>query len=457
MFLDIFHDVHSRATKSTGDLSDISLDKAELIAIFLEALLYGFEALTFVATVYHLHGAKRTSTLLAKFGSVILMFMLNTIHIGASLRRILNAFVGTADDPIPDAAAYLADLSGFLYRFQNIMIILQFIMLDVLVVYRCYMIWDKNIWVTLLPSFGIVAYIITGVASIHAFATDKSDTIFTGITRTWVSAMLCVTLFTKLVCFVTVVTATISSRPASPWHTVYLRVNRFPKLYKVLLVGVETGGLAVLGAVILIPIYLAGRNAQGIMLAAMSPLTGEAFLLIIMATLLGLTPSASGASRRRKGGGIPSPRIMVPPISISHTSTPTTRFSGGPLFKKPWNSNSPSTVSVNITSDGDYMNRSFGNTAEPPLACTNSRYSGGYVLGEPMPFSDAFVRQEDKQQESDSDTISIVKEPDMSLRDVLAFGDGESVPVSSSDTRGTFHLARSADGAVQVLQKEYSR
>lgn len=92
MFLNTRAPVPSRS-------NDISLDKAELVAIFLEALLYGeyiliswssfryifcisltgVEALIFVATVYLLHGAKHTKVLLCKFGFVIVMFLLNTI------------------------------------------------------------------------------------------------------------------------------------------------------------------------------------------------------------------------------------------------------------------------------------------------------------------------------------------------------------------------------------------
>ena len=129
----------------------------QVLPIYLDCLCFtcslscvGVEALTFVATVYLLHGAKRTKTLVLKFAFVILMFMFNTIvsfsfpnfhpplnllqHIGAVFRRTLNAFVGTPDDPVPDASAYLADLAGFLYRFMNIIIVVQFIMLDILVV-----------------------------------------------------------------------------------------------------------------------------------------------------------------------------------------------------------------------------------------------------------------------------------------------------------------------------------
>lgn len=59
-------------------------------------------------------------------------------HIGTSLRRILNAFVGTVVDPLPDAAGYLADLAGFLYRFKNILIVIQTIILDIFVVRVCH-------------------------------------------------------------------------------------------------------------------------------------------------------------------------------------------------------------------------------------------------------------------------------------------------------------------------------
>lgn len=64
-----------------------------------------------------------------------------------------------------------------------------------------------------------------------------------------------------------------------PISTRYLFCSAFPSrfsaynfilLLKAVLIGIESGGLAVLGAVVLIPIYLAGQNAQGIMLAAVS-------------------------------------------------------------------------------------------------------------------------------------------------------------------------------------------
>lgn len=130
------------------------------------------------------------------------------------------------------------------------------------------MIWDKKIVVTIVPSLGVVAFLsassstflllrvsndvtVTGIGAIRAFATDTTDTVFTGRTRTWVSAMLCLTLFTKLTCLgaftpgllrntwliahllATVLAGTLFPRPLSSWHSVYLRVTHHPNLYKV--------------------------------------------------------------------------------------------------------------------------------------------------------------------------------------------------------------------------------
>lgn len=90
---------------------------------------------------------------------------------------------------------------------------------------------------------------------------------------------------------------------------------------------IETGGIAFLGALILLPTYLTRDNAQetlfnmvhiffgqvllrkkiltGPPCLQLSPLTGEAFVLIYLAGLLGMVPSNSGPSSRirRFGSG----------------------------------------------------------------------------------------------------------------------------------------------------------
>jgi hypothetical protein len=72
-------------------------------------------------------------------------------------RRVLNAFVGTPLDPVPNAAAYLADLAGFLYRFMNIITVIQFIFLDILVV--CVLL--------VLPCLHGISYVSVGISMLH--------------------------------------------------------------------------------------------------------------------------------------------------------------------------------------------------------------------------------------------------------------------------------------------------
>lgn len=172
-----------------------------------------------------------------------------------------------------------------------------------------------------------------------------------------------------------------------------------------------------------------------------------------MATLLGITPSISGPSRRRKISGIPNPRVSVPSISVSPVNSPTSRFSAGSIFNSkessPYSSKEP---------DVDYQaSRPFPKVAprmaEPTLAYTDSRYTRGYVLGEPLPLSAKFVGGEHLS--------------DAGSRETLPYGDEDSIHISvssrqevnvipdrsaSSDT-GVLPVGRSADGVV-MLQKE---
>lgn len=157
----------------------------------------------------------------------------------------------------------------------------------------------------------------------------------------------------------------------------------------------------------------------------MSPLTGQSFLLIIVAALLGFTPSTTGVSRRRKFVSIPNNRISLPPISITPVASPTSRFSTGSIVK----TKAPSSY-LSSSPSSDYNAKPFtfktesdiATPAPPPptktaFSMTNPR---GYEPKEHMPFT-SFVRREH--------SASL----DMSSRETLPYGgDGDSLHISVS-------------------------
>lgn len=211
-----------------------------------------------------------------------------------------------------------------------------------------------------------------------------------------------------------------------------------------LLVGIESGGLAVLGAVVLIPVYLAGQNAQGIMLAAMSPMTGQSFLLIIMATLLGLTPSNSGAFRRRRAGGNPDTHISIRPVSVTSAPSPSSRFSTGSFINPKFSSSYPPTSPTESKHSKAFLNTT-PKTAEPRLAYTDSRYSRGYVHGEPLPFSTAFIQHEPSIVNSSRESLPS-GEVDSFHISVSSLQEVDTIPESTEP--GTLPLGKGADVVV---------
>ncbi|GJJ13227.1 hypothetical protein Clacol_007478 [Clathrus columnatus] len=258
------------------------------------------------------------------------MFALGTIHLGSNLRRILNAFVSTANDPFPDPEVYFADLAGLLYRLKNIIILVQIIMLDILLTYRCYIIWDRRLLITLLPLTGVLVYLITGIGAIQAFAVYKHDTIFTGTPRKWVSAALSTTFVTKLIS--TILIGSLVPRKNSSWQAFINRNSSGGCIYKIFIMTIETGSLAFLGTLILLPTYLSRSNAQETMLNTLSSLTGEAFVLIFISGLLGFIPSNCGPSRTRSRQKYNPQKSIIPTFhhpaekSASRTSSNNSVF-----------------------------------------------------------------------------------------------------------------------------------
>lgn len=113
---------------------------------------------------------------------------------------------------------------------------------------------------------------------------------------------------------------------------------------------------------------------------------------------------------------------------------------------------SPSSSSASPSTPSDYgksrlpFSGSRKIVAEPAMAYANSRYSRTCTRTEPSPFSTSFG-----QRDLSEDSLR-----EASIRDALAYGDGQARRTGTDTPNGTFHLARSADGEVEVLQKEHA-
>lgn len=122
-----------------------------LLGMWVESLLYGAYLYLFIAGM-SLLGRKQALTTFSSrvfFAGSIAMFIPISIHNSLNLYRLINAF-GYAPN-IRSPALYMIT-----FRWENyslsILLALTLWIADSLVIYRCFVIWQKNWWIIAIPS-----------------------------------------------------------------------------------------------------------------------------------------------------------------------------------------------------------------------------------------------------------------------------------------------------------------
>ncbi|KAF5327418.1 hypothetical protein D9619_004695 [Psilocybe cf. subviscida] len=142
-------------------------ENVALISIFVESLLYGFFLLMFMissSTIWREHRSPSThparqAANIKLFMVSALMFVLATVHLSASLQRVLNDVTLSRNAQIDQQNQRLASLNNVNYVVQNATYGLQTI------IYRMYIVWNRRKWVCIPASFLFLANLVMAAGS----------------------------------------------------------------------------------------------------------------------------------------------------------------------------------------------------------------------------------------------------------------------------------------------------
>ncbi|KZP16475.1 hypothetical protein FIBSPDRAFT_865977 [Athelia psychrophila] len=240
------------------------------MSVWLETLLYGIYASLFFQTYFIILKKNKTDSGPSKifFGAIIFMFFIATAHIGVNLHRVLNAYVYEVDTIGP--AAYFSDLGRWDNVVQNTLNALMTWIGDGLIIYRCYIVWQNNIYIVILPIIMLIMDFIANIIVLHRFAQLGQVTIFTASLVRWINTIYALAFLQN-----TCTTGLIAYR-------VYAQDNRSNGLVATSQVSlvylarimVESASLYVLNVLILMILYAAGSNGQYIAQDAIVPVCG---------------------------------------------------------------------------------------------------------------------------------------------------------------------------------------
>lgn len=142
---------------------DLSPPVSGLVSTLCATMLYGVNVVVFFTCVYVLVQRRLRGGYLPwfLFGGAVTQFIVSTVHIGNAWRRLFEAFIWNAQIPGASISYWVADPSRSTEIISNSVVIISSCLVDAALVWRLYMIWNKNIYVCILPIVMLVTYAIT--------------------------------------------------------------------------------------------------------------------------------------------------------------------------------------------------------------------------------------------------------------------------------------------------------
>ncbi|KAI0692988.1 hypothetical protein C8T65DRAFT_70545 [Cerioporus squamosus] len=273
----------------------IALDRAYLVAIWLETLFYGVNACLFGSYIYitRFRRAHRRVTPII-FWVAVLMFCFSTVHVSLGFARLVWGFIDHRDDP-GGPEAFFSDVSQPPNVAKVVIHTINSILGDGIVVWRCYYVWAMNWQICVLPALLIVASAICGFGQAYIFATAKTthSAFATSLAR-WNGSLFSLSFATNAV-----VTALIAVRlwfltRGLSGHVLAGHSFRYMQVFMLIIESAMIYSAAVLIEIVL---YFSNSNAFYIVYDPIAQLTGIVPTMIIIISALGFTVEDLGTSR----------------------------------------------------------------------------------------------------------------------------------------------------------------
>ncbi|KAH6871369.1 hypothetical protein BKA70DRAFT_1131066 [Coprinopsis sp. MPI-PUGE-AT-0042] len=137
-----------------------------LVGTWMETFLYGIYLYLFVTAMRVLsqRQALRKSSSKVFFIGTVIMFISITLHNGLNIYRLVIGF-GYASDA-QDSARYFTEL----VQWENYAPVILFALIlwtgDSLIIYRCFLVWQRNYWIIALPSLLFISTVGTHTVSL---------------------------------------------------------------------------------------------------------------------------------------------------------------------------------------------------------------------------------------------------------------------------------------------------
>jgi len=300
------------------------------MSVLLQTFLVGLFTILFFMAMNVLWRRRRSRAFdRPMFVAAIIMFVAVHLHTILHIARVVDAFITYRDAGL--TLAVLEDQTNWKRLAKNGFLNVQLAVGDAVVTYRAWLIWRS--WkIIALPFLLVIASIVTGtllVFKLHALG--NVDPVYAGSLHAWVYSELTVVFCNNLLC-----TGLISYKILSvELGGKQARRATYSPLRPLVRIFSESGILAATTSMVALILHVLRSNAQSIVFDALSPVTGIAFMLIVVrsATEIPLCIVNSG-TRHPKGSTIKTFTSLGELDNIDSLSYLPTTTSGMHSFRR---------------------------------------------------------------------------------------------------------------------------
>ncbi|KAI8992748.1 hypothetical protein BD414DRAFT_482075 [Trametes punicea] len=294
-----------------SDEETFPLARAELIALFMESMLFGAFTVLYAIAIWillyreKLRGRSRLNRML--FGTSTVMWILSVAHLAIDVVRAIEGFVVWGQKP-DGTNQFYARISDPTEVAKNVIYITMTLVADSFVTYRLFIVWNRNWLILVIPITLLIATAVAGYgACVEIGLAKEGNAIFADNLQPWIRSFFALSLTTNLL-------ATILIAGRIMWSNRRVRQYRAGGAaagshWEVIETMIQSAAIYSAALASLLGTYLAGSNAQYVCLDILQPLIGVVFTLIIIRVGLGYTMNDSVS-----GGGNISDRAAVQTI-----------------------------------------------------------------------------------------------------------------------------------------------
>ncbi|TFY83351.1 hypothetical protein EWM64_g658 [Hericium alpestre] len=224
-----------------------------------------------------------------------MLFILSTLHVGVGTYRCIVGTIYYRDDMPGGPSMYFGDLKAFPFIFLNVVYMLQTLLGDSMVIYRCYVVW-QSFRIIIFPVIMLTATLVTGIGGIWASSILPSGAaIFAKGAANWITSFYSLSMATNIIC-----TSLLVYRI---WKTAadvrrHLATSALP-LMSVLLVIVDAALLYTFTLLTSLILFAIGSNAQDLIVSMLVPIISITFYMVIMRSGLAKLPSSPRSTAER--------------------------------------------------------------------------------------------------------------------------------------------------------------